>query len=163
MRNICLLFFVALCLASCNHQPEFATLKELIEPDKLPAQALVINVSRDTTVRTFGGAILKIPAGALDGHGAATVQLSIQEAYTIRDIVRGGLLTYSKGRPLASGGMINILPVDSAVSIKKPIPVSIPAMPLRDSMQVFKGVEDGKDGVDWVDPRPLFYPFLVQI
>lgn len=153
-QPLSLIIFIA--FASCTTNPAINALHQLIGPDKLPTQTVTIYVDKDTVLTTAKGAVLQIPAGALDAGGAKSVQLEIKEAYSIEDIVRGGLLTQSKGRPLSSGGMIDIRPAgDAAVTIKKPITVSLPASPFRDGMQVFKGVEDGKGGIDWQDPRPL--------
>ncbi|HEY4290930.1 MAG TPA: cytochrome c [Puia sp.] len=160
MRPYFLILLAMLSLAACALSPEVSPLSKFIGPDKLPGQIVTIDVDRDTVITTARGAILKIPAGALDMGGAQKVQLEIREAYTIEDIVRGGLLTVSKGRLLTSGGMIDIRPAGDAsaraqVTMKKPITVSIPASPWRDNMQVYKGMEDGKGGIDWVDPRSM--------
>jgi len=154
----------ALLLFSCTNNPAtnnartstpaIAALNNLIGPDQLPVQTITIDPTRDTTITTAKGAILKIPAGAIEGKGA--VQLQIKEAYTIEDMVRGGLFTQSNGRPLSSGGMIDIRPATGEqLTLLKPISVAIPARPHRDSMQLYKGVEDDKGGIDWTEPQPL--------
>src|SRR5258708_38123748 len=84
--------------ASCTTNPAITALHQLIGQDKLPTQMVTINVDKDTVLTTAKGAILKIPAGALDGGGAKSVQLGIKEAHSIPEIVRGGLQTASKGR-----------------------------------------------------------------
>jgi mono/diheme cytochrome c family protein len=141
-------------LSSCTNNPGTTALNNLIGPDQLPAQTITIDPTRDTTLTTAKGAILRIPAGALEG--TAAVQLQIKEAYTIEDMVRGGLFTSSKNGPLSSGGMIDIRPATGEkLKLKKPIGVAIPARPYRDNMQLYKGVEDGKGAIDWTEPQPL--------
>jgi mono/diheme cytochrome c family protein len=124
--------------------------------DKLPAQLYTIDLSRDTVLHTRGGAILEIPAGALDAGDSKSIQLEIKEAYTIEDIIRGGLVTRTNGQPLSSGGMIYINAAGGLnVQFKRPVTVSIPTDSIKDGMQLYKGKKDDKGKIDWTDPKPL--------
>ena len=149
------LTIVVLCLVAASCTGPGGT-GRLLGEDQLPSTVLVIDPTRDTTLTTPKGAILKIPKGALDAGGAATVRLEIREAYTIEDIIRGGLLTRSKGQPLSSGGMIYINAAGGqTVTIRRSISVSLPTKQLREGMQRYKGKKDDKGGLDWIDPQPL--------
>ena len=124
--------------------------------DLLPNRVYTIDLSRDTTLLTLRGAILRIPRGTLEAEGAGSVQLEIKEAYSITEMVRAGLVTKSKGQPLSSGGMIYINAVGGqAVRIKRPIAVSLPTARLREGMQLFAGKMNEKGVIDWDYPVAL--------
>ena len=146
---LCLLAALASCNAPVN--PD-----QLIGPDHLPSTLFVIDPTRDTTLTTPKGAILKIPSGALDAGGAAAVTLEVKEAYSVEDMLRGRLLTRSKGALLSSGGMIYINVAGGVnATLRKPIAVSIPSPNLQQGMKRYKGVKDKNGIIDWVDPSPL--------
>jgi len=124
-------------------------------PDDLPSTLFVIDPSRDTTLTTPGGAILKIPKGALDAGAGTPVQLEVKEAYSLEDMLRGGLETRSKGSLLASGGMIYLnVAGGTNATLRKPISVQVPTRNWQPDMQLYKG-ESNDDGIDWVDPSQL--------
>jgi len=126
--------------------------------DKLASTFFSIDPNRDTTITTPQGALLTIPAGALEVPAGATgpVRLEVKEAYTIADIVRAGLVTTSQGRPLSSGGMIYINVADGQdAKLHKPIKVALPTRGLEEGMKVYKGKRTDKGQIDWVDPRAL--------
>jgi len=115
-----------------------------------------IDVRHDTLLRTAHGAKINIPRGSIDANGADTVRLEIKEAYTIAEMLRYGLLTQSDGRPLSSGGMIDIRPAEgSSARIVRPINVALPTLRVEENMQRFKGIVDDKGKINWTDPRPL--------
>jgi hypothetical protein len=98
---------------------------------------------------------LKIPKGALKPANGNTVTLEIKEAYSIRQMIEGGLVTESNGEPLSSGGMIYINAVSGEnVTFTQPIKVAIPADYLQNGMQLYKGKRDnGK--INWTDTSAL--------
>ncbi|HVU98427.1 MAG TPA: cytochrome c [Puia sp.] len=119
-------------------------------------EVYAIDTRRDTLLCTAHGAKIHLPAGSIDAGGAEPVRLEIKEAYTIADMLRYGLLTQSNGKPLSSGGMIDIRPVaGSSARIVRPIGVALPSLRMEDNMQLYKGVVDEKGKVNWTDPRPL--------
>lgn len=125
-------------------------------PDDLPSTLFVIDPSRDTTLTTPGGALLKIPKGALDAGAGTVVQLEVKEAYTIEDMLRGGLGTRSKGALLTSGGMIYLnVAGGTNATLRKPIGVQVPTRNWQPDMQRYKGLPDDDGTIDWVDPSPL--------
>ncbi|HVS98675.1 MAG TPA: cytochrome c [Puia sp.] len=124
--------------------------------DALPSTILDIDVSRDTTVTTPGGAILKIPVGALDAGGATTVKLEVKEAFLLEDMVRGKLFTRSDDQLLSSGGMIYInAAAGQSVTIHQPITVMIPTTAVQAGMMVYDGQADTGGNMNWINPRPL--------
>jgi mono/diheme cytochrome c family protein len=149
-------FFLLLCLCTGIGCTSPGNEHSFLAQDSLPSVLFTIDPSRDTTLLTPHGAILKIPKGALDAGTAGAVQIRIREAYTIEEIVRGRLLTHSKGAMLSSGGMIFIDAIEGqTVQIRKAIGVSIPADFLREGMQVYRGIKDDKGDIDWIDPKAL--------
>jgi len=124
--------------------------------DALPSTVVNIDVSRDTTVATPGGAILKIPAGALDAGGATSVKLEVKEAFLLEDMIRGKLFTRSEEQLLSSGGMIYInAAAGQSVTIHQPITVMIPTSGVQHGMMVYEGQVDTGGNVGWINPRPL--------
>jgi hypothetical protein len=124
--------------------------------NSLEATQYVINTDRDTTIETKNGALLKIPGGALAAEDGNTVTLEIKEAYSLAQMIQGGLTTQSGDDPLSSGGMIYINAAPGQkVTLQKNIQVAIPADFLQAGMQLYKG-QTGENGtINWVDPKPL--------
>ena len=138
---------------ACNHGDR--TIHKLLSPGKLPAQTFVIDITRDTVLTTQKGALIRIPKGALKADNK-TVKLEVKEAYSMADIIKGGLTTTSNGKPLRSGGMIYINPVgDSKVTITQPISIATPTSFLDSNMQLFKGDVQSDSTINWTDHSPL--------
>jgi mono/diheme cytochrome c family protein len=143
------LLSVIFCACSGPQRPRYA---DILNPGKLPVQEFVVSNHSDTTVRTAGGASIHIVAGSFD---AELVRLSVREALTPGDMVMAGLKTVTAdGKPLASGGMIEITAPGQSVAIIKPMEIGIPTNLYDPAMQVFKGKESN-DVVAWQDPKPL--------
>lgn len=125
-------------------------------PGKLSSFFLSIDITRDTIVRTPRGAILTIPAGAITSRNSKIVKLGITEAYTISEMLLGGLTTSSNGIPLSSGGMINVFTVDDdQTKIANKINIALPAKLRRLGMKLFRGVYTQDSSIDWIDPVEL--------
>src|SRR5687768_15000033 len=127
MRKPLLLASLLITLVfACNQHPEKSR-NELLKPSALPSSFFTIDITKDTTLNTAKGAIIKIPKGALVAEGPSKIQLEVKEAYTIREMIVAGLNTQSNGQPLSSGGMIYINAVgENTVRVEKAISVSIP-------------------------------------
>ncbi len=127
----------------------------VLTEDNLPADVYVVRTGRDTSLLTPKGTIIRIPEGALRS-ATGSVRLAIKEAYTMKDMMLAGLVTKAGGKPLSSGGMINIS-VDGSeqVTIAKPIEVSVPARVTQPGMQLYQGVVRPDGSIDWTDPQPL--------
>jgi mono/diheme cytochrome c family protein len=148
MRHFLLALFLSIFFFNCSSEKESAG--SLLTPGALPEVDYRIDSSKDTVLRTAGGALISIDSGSLSGN---SVVLKVREAYRLSDMIRGGLFTRSGRQLLQSGGMIQITAA-GGTSIQKPIKVSIPTASLDPKMQVYKGaVKDG--AIDWKDPQPL--------
>src|SRR5687767_6190284 len=144
---------LAIIVYACNQGDR--TVNTLLNPGKLPAQTFVIDISKDTILTTKKGALIRIPKGSLSADDNI-VKLEVKEAYSMRDIIKGGLTTQSDGRPLSSGGMIYINAVgENNVRITQKIFVATPTPSLEKNMQLFKGETQDDSTINWRDPQPL--------
>jgi mono/diheme cytochrome c family protein len=137
-----------LLLAACNGREAEP---QVLNPSLLASQFFQIDPAINMELTTQKGATIKIPAGTFN----KAVRLEIKEAYSMADMLLGGLATEADGRPLQSDGMIYInVAGREAVKLNKPIEVSIPGDP-QAGMQLFKGVENEQGAVNWTEPLPL--------
>ncbi len=150
------LVLLVVAFVQCGTHPQ----NQLLSAGQLPSQYFTIDISRDTVLHTEKGALIKIPKGSLQADGGATVKLEIKEAYTITDMILGGLTTKAGKALLSSGGMIYINPADKNVKILQPISVSIPTRYRQDGMELYTGVQKPDGGIDWTDPQPVPKPEL---
>lgn len=138
---------------ACNQRSK--TINSLLSTGQLPTQLFNIDISKDTTLITKNGALIRIPKGALSTTGNM-VQLEVKEAYSMQDILKAGLTTQSNGQPLSSGGMIYINAVgENNVRITQKIFVATPTPSLEKNMQLFKGEAQDDSTINWTDPKPL--------
>ena len=161
MRTSAIAFLLCLCGIACTtRMPNHALTGE----DKLPSTFFSIDPHRDTTITTPQGAKLTIPAGALDATGDTAraggvpgrLRLEVKEAYTMADIIRGGLVTASGKLLLSSGGMIYINVAGAqGVRVRKAIKVAIPTTAMQPGMRVYQGIKDSLGHIDWSNPQPL--------
>ncbi|MET0395136.1 MAG: hypothetical protein ABW019_18460 [Chitinophagaceae bacterium] len=153
MRYILFLLFSLAVFIACRTGSNNAS---LLHPGNLETTQYVIDTDRDTTLQTKHGALLKIPRGALAAASGHSVTLDIKEAYSMAQMIQGGLTTQSGSDPLSSGGMIYINAAKGQdVTIKQKIQVAIPADFLQTGMQLFKGDERADGRIDWVRPDTL--------
>src|ERR1700760_1463269 len=151
MRQIALLIPLFLVAAwSCNeteaHDPIFGA--------ELPATNFTVDPTKDTVLKTPGGALISIPAGSLAAGDATSVSLEVKEAYTSDDMKRGGLLRSND--TLASNGMIYVnVTGGQSVSINKPLNISLPAKQTGNDILVYKGIAGDDLNLKWTDARPL--------
>lgn len=145
------LFFSLVLFIGCNTE----TKSKLFSPESLPSDQFSINTDKDTTLQTKNGALLKIPKGALSVDGGVA-NLEIKEAYSIQQMIQGGLVTNSNGEPLSSGGMIYINAAGrQKITFNQPIKVAVPADYLAKDMQLFKGQKDENGNINWTEPVAL--------
>jgi cytochrome c2 len=144
---------LAVIVYACNHGGK--TINSLLSTGKLPTQLFSIDISKDTTLITKNGALIRIPKGALSATGNM-VQLEVKEAYSMQDILKAGLTTQSNGQPLSSGGMIYINGVgENTVKIAQKISIATPTPFIEKNMQLFKGEAQNDSTINWTDPKPL--------
>lgn len=144
-----LLFAAGLMLMAmaCNQSP---SVNPVFNSSQLPIQVFTIDVAKETKLRTANGATILIPAGAIDAGDKKQITLQVQEAYSMEDILKGGLPTIHDGQALSSGGMINIRPTAGEKgSIKKPLYITIPSPYFDPEMVSFFGEEKNGQLVNW--------------
>jgi mono/diheme cytochrome c family protein len=151
--TFCFLLFVII-YSSCSSDKKNST--NTLNPGNLETYAVSINVTRDTVLKTQEGVMIQIPAYGLYAGGKTVAKLEIREAINICEMIKAGLLTQTNGKPLSSGGMIQIVAsAGQSVKIMKAIGVRIPTPYIDPNMQVYKGVTTDDVVTDWTDPRPL--------
>jgi mono/diheme cytochrome c family protein len=144
-------------LISCSKNAK----KNVLSTNNLPTQLLNIDITKDTIITTTNGAILTIPKGTLISD-SSNVQLELKEAFTIAQIIEGGLTTVTNGKLLSSGGMFYLNPVgNNKVSIAKPIAIKVPSDKVNGSMKIYKGNEKGGQ-LNWDKPVPFKVKSLVD-
>jgi hypothetical protein len=113
------------------------------------ADEFSIKTNRDTIIYCTEGTTLSIPANSFEtasGVGInGAIRLSVKEFYALSDIIGNKLTTVSNGKPLASGGMLNITANINGESVNlKPgaaIQLNMPTKLFDPSMQLFTGQE----------------------
>ncbi|MCB9045682.1 MAG: cytochrome c [Chitinophagales bacterium] len=137
--------------ASCTNTER--TANTLLSTSLLETDTYSIDISKDNSIISKKGAIITIPAGAIESD-SQFVTIELKEAFSMKDIVRAGLTTQSNGLPLSSGGMIYINTVQSA-AIRKPIRIYIPTDRQRMDMKAFVGSADNLTNINWRNAVPV--------
>ncbi len=152
-KPLLIIGLLVIIVYACNQRGK--TINSLLSTGKLPTQLFSIDISKDTTLITKNGALIRIPKGALSANGN-TVQLEVKEAYSMQDIIKAGLTTQSNGQPLSSGGMIYINAVgENTVRITQKISIATPTPFIEKNMQLFKGEAQDDSTINWINPKPL--------
>lgn len=151
MKPIFFALFIALCLQACKNRSN----TEPFTTNMLPTQEFVIDVNKDTVLKTLHGSKITIKANSFNTREKVTV--TIKEALTAFEIFAAGLTTESNGRPLRSGGMIFIdaLAGGKQPELLQPINISVPASSWDSEMRLFKGEETADGNINWVNPDSL--------
>ena len=115
-----------------------------------------LNNALDTIIETKDGIVFAIPAHAF-GSDNDNVELEINTALSAYDILQHGLSTTSNGALLRTAGMfsINGFANGKKLALTKAINVNVPCDEPDAAMQLFDGVDDGKGGINWVNPKLL--------
>ncbi|MBO9199000.1 MULTISPECIES: hypothetical protein [Niastella] len=98
-KSLLIISLLAGIVYACNQQDQ--TAPHLLSTGKLPTQVFSIDITKDTTLHTKNGALIRIPHGALSS-GTNPVQLEIKEAYSMQEILKAGLTTMSNGQALST-------------------------------------------------------------
>ena len=104
MKNIFYFFIMLPFLFGCNKK---TNLNSILNEKNLPPQLFNIDITKDTTLITLNGCLVKIPAGSLQST-TNPVKIIIKEALKIEDILLAGLITKSGNDILSSAGMVYI-------------------------------------------------------
>lgn len=144
--------FAVLLFCACSQ-----TNTGILKATNLPSSFISINPVKDNTLKTPKGAVIKIAANSFDVPAGSQVLIEIKEAYSMQDILRGGLTTTSNGKPLQSGGMIyfNATAGGKSVNYLKSVGITIPSKVYDDSMKVFKGEMNADSSINWIEPKAL--------
>jgi len=130
--------------------------KSPANPDTIEAEFFYVVLNRDTVIETKEGALIKIPAGSITSKSSNVAKIGIKQAFSIEEMIKGGLITTSNHEPLSSGGMIDIFAAEgNDVTIAKSLTVSIPTLYTQQGMEVFKGISNPDGKIDWTAPYEL--------
>ncbi|MCF7566911.1 energy transducer TonB [Sabulilitoribacter arenilitoris] len=130
------------------------TLKNIEISFTKPPQKLKINTQKDTVIVCNEGTKLDIKANSfIDGNGSlikGIIDLNVTEYYKLSDMLLANLSTTSDGKPLETGGMLNIKAFkgDELLQLKKSIEISFPTSNKKEGMQLFSG-EWKNENVNW--------------
>jgi mono/diheme cytochrome c family protein len=152
-----LLFFIAVIFCcSCNTKQKWPK-QQVLATANIPLQLYEIDPGMENSIRTQNGATVRFPKDAFMLNGTGKVQVRIQEAYTMKDILKAGLVTEADGKPLTSSGMIylNAQQDGKDISLKQKAGISIPVSNYNENMQLYKGEYTADSSINWVQPTPL--------
>lgn len=142
-------------------EDKITSISEIYKKSRKKASVFVINTNRDTVIKCKEGTLISIPANSfervkdqssIDGN----IKLSINEFYTVSDMLLANLTTSSGGNMIETGGMFfisaNAKDNNDSLTLKKGKNITI-ALPTSESentdgMQLFNGVHDS-DAINW--------------
>lgn len=119
-----------------------------------PPQRLKINTQKDTSIVCNEGTKLKIKAHSfIDSNGnlvKGIIDLYVTEYYKLSDMLLANLSTTSDGKPLETGGMLNIeaFKEKASLKLKSSIEVTFPRTNKKEGMQLFSGEWENRN-VNW--------------
>jgi len=122
-------------------------LNNLISSIQKGSNFFTISNLKDTVILANEGTAIFVPAHSFDTKDS--IVFEIKEFYKYSDIIANGLTTMSDDKQLVSGGMIylsaKVKGKDVTMNPQKEIRVFIPNLTVKDSMQIFDGVQYGKN------------------
>jgi hypothetical protein len=122
----------------------------------LPATTFLIQPGRDTSVTTPAGTVLQIPAGALLPESGAIARLSVREAYTVGQLLRGGLTTVSGSDILSPAGAVGIEPGPGTKrKLAAPIRILFGGAAPTSVQQLWADTSKPARRVDWQESQQL--------
>ncbi|MES2515269.1 MAG: hypothetical protein V4580_14045 [Bacteroidota bacterium] len=137
------------------------SISDIYKRSKKKASLFIIDNTRDTVIKCKEGTVISIPANAFEtqNNNALTgenIRISVNEYYSVADMLVANLKTSSDGNMIETGGMFLITATSKdtkdSLRLKKgqDITIAIPTSPSKDTdaMQLFNGIHDS-DGVDW--------------
>lgn len=160
MKN-CTVLLLLLFLFSCANEIDESK-KEMpkanqsfFQKDNLSKQFFTIDNSKEQSLITQNGSIIKIPINAF-GKEKKKVEVYVQEALSSEEILKANLHTQNKNGALSSGGMIHIEVAEGEdASLEKPIEIFVPRKSYNPKMNIYKGEENEDGNITWVDPVPV--------
>ena len=127
----------------------------IFNPDALPTYKFTVQTDKDTTISTPSGLEFNIPKDAIAVPTGNTVELEVQEALNMDDIVKAGLTTMADDQPLESDGMFSFNTSTEGARVVKTIKIRQPSEDPKNDMDVYKGELDADGNMNWVDPSPI--------
>lgn len=174
MRNIFLLALSITLFFSCNRDSEETDVPEegyfsITAPQHtdssgtLPVQYFTFSPAHGHIIECTGGTIIDLPDHCIvdeNGHMiTGEVQIGVQEALSVPDMLLAGLSTQSGDQLLMSDGMIHLSISANGKKAKfdpaKPIHIEIPTPSPIPGMMAYKGEVSENNRINWVDPKPL--------
>ncbi len=154
MKYYYLLLIIVAC-AGCSSSKEKRPAQTVLTTANLTKQVYEIDPAVENTIRTLNGATVRFPKDAFKLNGAGKVSIGIKEAYSIKDMLLGGLVTETNGKLLTSGGMIYLEARQNGqmLELQKKAGVSIPASNYANGMQLYKGEPEADSSINWVQPK----------
>lgn len=138
---------------SCNTKKD----PRILAAKNLKSYFITVNNDSAYSLKTPKGALIKIPANSFNVSPGSGVQIEIKEAYSIQDILLGGLSTQTDGKPLRSAGMLylNATVNNKAAEFSRSIEVTIPGKTFDESMQLYRGNIREDSSINWIEPEQL--------
>ncbi len=172
--------FLPLLILACNSNPNSSTKQqnamasktdtiavsplftELFNTSQIPTQSFSVDAKKAFSVKGKMGTIILGKANCFvdDNNQAVSgkIDFQVQEAYHISDFVNGNLTTLHNGKPLESGGMLNILAFQNGKTLQlksgSELQVSTPNFKQQKNMSLFEGVVVN-NSINWVNPVPI--------
>lgn len=120
-------------------------------------QTYYVNTEKNTIIYGKNGTSIYVEKGAFrlaDGSKArGTVELSLVEAYSYKDMLLNDLSTTSGQLLLETGGMLNISAQVNGETLtlnpETPLQIGMPTNSQQNDMQLFNGVADVDGNLDW--------------
>ncbi len=124
--------------------------------DTFKTQQFFISNNTDTLLETQNGMVFIIPAHSFETQ-SDSVEIKIEEALDAASIMMKGLSTVSDSLLLETAGMFKFdaSVKGNKVNILKEITASLPTDKVDKDMMLFKGVEDNKGNINWVNPQKI--------
>jgi hypothetical protein len=155
MRKLSLIAICFLLFCTACNKKSILKSNTVFNENNLQQQFFEVNITRDTTILTTSGCVIKIPANSLQSE-YAIVKLEIKEAINLKDILLAGLTTKTGNQILSSAGMIYINTAEGTkANITKPFEVLVPTEMYNPNMQVYKGEKQNDGKIDWQNPTKL--------
>ena len=142
-------------------EEKITSVSEIYKKSRKKASVFVVNTNRDTVIRCKEGTLISIPANSFERLRSqspvdGTIKLSVNEYYTVSDMLLANLTTSSGNSMIETGGMFfisaNAKDNNDSLTLKKGknISIALPISELKNTegMQVFNGVH-GNEGINW--------------
>lgn len=154
MNKIILLLIVLISFFSCKQDEP----KEVIpfESFDKPIESFIINNERDTIIEGKEGTLVFVEKKSFidrNGNPIDSVELKLEEAYSVEDILFQNLSTRTGDKLLETGGMINLKAYSGKEQLNlesgKSVVVHFPKKETDKEMNLFYGKEKYNGDVEW--------------